>query len=123
MIQIKPLSWSGPGARFAYKSGFRLQWEAVSPVKYYSVNYVEWNADARPGYLTMPYKAAPELLAALKEAEAHIKRASGGGASGPFHIDHVLAVANGGTDALDNLVVACKPCNLSKGSKTVEEWL
>lgn len=46
-----------------------------------------------------------------------------GRTSGPFHIDHVLAVANGGTDALDNLVVACKPCNLSKGSKTVEEWL
>lgn len=29
--------------------------------------------------------------------------------------DHVIAVANGGTSTLDNLVPACKPCNESRG--------
>lgn len=42
--------------------------------------------------------------------------------SGPFHIDHVIAVALGGSDDPTNLVVACKPCNLSKGAKSLEEW-
>lgn len=41
---------------------------------------------------------------------------------GPFHVDHVLAVSRGGTDAFENLVCACEPCNLSKGSKTLAEW-
>jgi 5-methylcytosine-specific restriction endonuclease McrA len=34
-----------------------------------------------------------------------------------FTVDHVLARANGGTDDLKNLVVACRPCNSSKGAR------
>lgn len=45
-----------------------------------------------------------------------------GATSGPFHIDHVVPVANGGSDDATNLVVACKPCNLSKGRKSLEQW-
>ena len=36
--------------------------------------------------------------------------------------DHVTPLTQGGTDALDNLVWACKECNSSKGDKTPEEW-
>ena len=43
--------------------------------------------------------------------------------NGPFHIDHVFPVSKGGLDVIDNLVVACVPCNLSKSDKTLEEWL
>jgi len=32
-----------------------------------------------------------------------------------LHLDHVLAVANGGENSEDNLVTACLPCNLGKG--------
>lgn len=32
-------------------------------------------------------------------------------------IDHLEAVVNGGTNALDNLVFACWPCNASRGHK------
>lgn len=42
--------------------------------------------------------------------------------SGPFHVDHIMPRIRGGADALDNLVVACRRCNLSKGVKTPEEW-
>lgn len=45
-----------------------------------------------------------------------------GDAKGPFHIDHVKPVAKGGTDALNNLCVACVKCNLSKGAKSLKEW-
>lgn len=34
-----------------------------------------------------------------------------------LHVDHIKAVANGGTNAIDNLITACLPCNLGKGAK------
>jgi hypothetical protein len=36
--------------------------------------------------------------------------------------DHILPLSRGGSNAFENLVTACKPCNLAKGSKTPEEW-
>lgn len=33
-----------------------------------------------------------------------------------LHADHVIAVANGGENGMDNLVTACEPCNLGKGA-------
>lgn len=38
-------------------------------------------------------------------------------------IDHVVALVRGGTDAIDNLVPACRSCNSSKQDKPVEQWL
>jgi HNH endonuclease len=32
-------------------------------------------------------------------------------------VDHVVAVANGGTDDMDNLQTLCQPCNSSKGAR------
>jgi hypothetical protein len=34
-----------------------------------------------------------------------------------YTIDHVLAIANGGTNDPSNIVLACLPCNLKKGTK------
>ena len=33
-----------------------------------------------------------------------------------LHVDHVVAVAAGGKNAMDNLVTACEPCNLGKAA-------
>jgi hypothetical protein len=33
----------------------------------------------------------------------------------PFHVDHVIAVQHGGSDAFDNLCWSCSRCNLHKG--------
>lgn len=38
------------------------------------------------------------------------------------HIDHVIPLSRGGQNEPDNLAAACKPCNLSKGTKTPQEW-
>lgn len=46
-----------------------------------------------------------------------------GATDGPFHLDHVFPAIRGGHSGADNLVVACAPCNLSKGAQTPEEWL
>jgi len=37
-----------------------------------------------------------------------------------LHCDHVLAVANGGTNAIHNLATSCADCNLGKSSKPLE---
>lgn len=39
------------------------------------------------------------------------------------HVDHIVPVSNGGTNDRDNLVYACASCNLSKGDKSLLEFL
>lgn len=41
----------------------------------------------------------------------------------PLEPEHKIPMSRGGTDALDNLVPSCHPCNMSKKDKTVEEYL
>ena len=36
-----------------------------------------------------------------------------------LHVDHILAVAGGGGNDLDNLATACAECNLGKGAKAL----
>lgn len=40
-----------------------------------------------------------------------------------LHLDHVVPYSRGGEDSYDNLVTACRNCNLSKGARTPREWL
>lgn len=37
-----------------------------------------------------------------------------------LHVDHILAVAAGGGNEVDNLVTACAPCNLGKGARGLQ---
>lgn len=38
------------------------------------------------------------------------------------HVDHITPVSKAGSDELSNLISACQNCNLSKGSKSVNEF-
>lgn len=40
-----------------------------------------------------------------------------------YHVDHVIPLVSGGINTVDNLVVACPRCNLSKGSKNYKTWI
>jgi hypothetical protein len=42
--------------------------------------------------------------------------------TGPFEIDHVKPWSSGGQHTFENLVVSCRPCNRSKGAKSLDEW-
>ncbi len=42
---------------------------------------------------------------------------------GPLQRDHVVPLAQGGSDTVSNIVPACKSCNSSKGARTPNEWL
>jgi len=37
--------------------------------------------------------------------------------------DHLIPRSRGGDDSADNVVLACQPCNISKGEKGIFEWL
>jgi 5-methylcytosine-specific restriction endonuclease McrA len=39
-----------------------------------------------------------------------------------YHVDHVVPLSRGGSNGPENLVIACKACNLSKGNKLIHEW-
>lgn len=41
---------------------------------------------------------------------------------GPFHLDHKHPYSRGGGHTVENLCVACVPCNMQKKDLTVEEW-
>lgn len=43
--------------------------------------------------------------------------------NGPFEADHIVPVARGGKDVLENLACACRACNRSKGAKLLSEWV
>ena len=38
------------------------------------------------------------------------------------HLDHIIPLSKGGLHDITNVTGACKPCNLSKGSKLLLEW-
>ena len=40
-----------------------------------------------------------------------------------YHVDHVVALVNGGSNWPSNLQILCPTCNKSKGAKDFEEWL
>lgn len=37
-----------------------------------------------------------------------------------LHVDHVIPVASGGDNDIDNLVTSCQPCNLGKSAKSLD---
>lgn len=45
------------------------------------------------------------------------------GSTNDLEIDHVVPIARGGGDDLDNLQALCGTCNAAKGTKTMDEFL
>lgn len=37
-----------------------------------------------------------------------------------LHVDHIVAVASGGQNEIDNLITACEPCNAGKGAVALD---
>jgi len=42
---------------------------------------------------------------------------------GGYHVEHMVPLARGGSNAADNICLSCGPCNLAKGTKTHDEYL
>src|SRR6188768_1924811 len=82
--------------------------------------WYEWKAEARKNGWRKPAKRAtisPKLRYGILRRDGFRCRACGAGAFAGtvLHVDHVLAVANGGTNDPANLQTLCELCNLGKG--------
>lgn len=38
-------------------------------------------------------------------------------------VDHVVPICKGGTNAIENLIPCCRPCNNKKHTKDLEDWI
>jgi hypothetical protein len=41
----------------------------------------------------------------------------------PLQIEHIQPRAHGGTDRVSNLTLSCEPCNLKKGTQSIDQFL
>lgn len=107
----------------------------------YFADYRARNADRRSAYNKAWSAANPDAIAAKKARrrarEANVQHMPYSRAeiftrwgnlccycdAPAEHLDHVIALSRGGADAAHNLVPACAPCNLSKGARSLAEWV
>lgn len=43
--------------------------------------------------------------------------------NGTYHVDHLIPLSRGGSNAPENIVLACPSCNMSKNNKLPHEWI
>ena len=108
----------------------------LDDIPYRMLVYKETNGHGKPLFLVAGSSAA---AAGAEKALKAAHRLHGGNcfyckervAAGDATIDHVEAEGVGGRDHIQNLLIACKPCNVAKGHKPIElyspeagrEWL
>lgn len=61
-----------------------------------------------------------EFLAVCEQADQWVCAVCSGPAE---HIDHIIPIARGGANEVENLQWLCAPCNRSKGARRMSEWL
>jgi 5-methylcytosine-specific restriction endonuclease McrA len=94
----------------------------------------EW-LEVKPAVLPLLRAVQPRIAQSLKNVRAYDGQRLPGivwerdghacvycGATQALSGDHIVPLSQGGSNALTNLVTACRPCNLSKASSTLEEW-
>ena len=104
------------------------RWERVRPqiASFFKVDRRTWTFDRNWIRIGEEGTKRPAIPAALRSAVLQRDQFTCcycGDTNGPFHCDHIVAVARGGATSIENLITACGPCNLSKGEKSIEEWI
>lgn len=77
------------------------------------ISGVEYQQGTLAGYETREY-----LLEKWERACAYCDATNK-----PLQVEHVVSKANGGTDRVSNLVIACKDCNEKKGTQDIRNFL
>lgn len=77
------------------------------------------------------FKYAPEIRGKLRKKHLLELRSlqddrcgyCGISLKGDYHIDHIVPVNSGGQNDIDNLLLACAACNLSKSDRELSIWV
>ncbi|MDY0096387.1 MAG: HNH endonuclease [Candidatus Vecturithrix sp.] len=92
----------------------------------YAKKYPAGNNDRTKRYFDRKCKAigriTPDVVSGLK-AKQENKCFYCGKILTKYHVDHKIPLTKGGSNLESNLCVTCVSCNLSKGTKLIEEWL
>lgn len=78
-----------------------------------------WNSTQRQ--LDVPAREWEELRMSVFSRDGYRCVYCGCSTDSP-ECDHIHPVSKGGKSVLENLATACRPCNRSKGAKTLDEW-
>lgn len=99
--------------------------EAISPF----FDLLNGHYIARPDRFWRPIYRGPIIRPSIpRRVRLFVRERDGdqcrycGTTSGPFHMDHVKPLSRGGDNDHENIVVACRDCNLSKSDKPLEDW-
>jgi 5-methylcytosine-specific restriction endonuclease McrA len=108
-----------PEKRKASSKASSAKWYRLYPEK----DAVKSNRRRAAKYANTPISellTSTEWLAILAEANGRCAYCD---KVAKLTLDHVIPLSRGGKHSKDNVVVACKHCNGSKGNKTLEEWV
>lgn len=123
------------------QAAYHRAWREAHPDYY--VKYRAKNREKHKAYFLQWQRDHPEQIATYQSVRRARKAGGGGshtteerqekfaalggrcyycGLEGLLTIDHLTPLSRGGTDDINNIVPACKPCNSRKGRKTEEEY-
>jgi len=70
-----------------------------------------------------PSKSPSRLLLKLYEVQNHVCPYCSSDMRDNIHIDHIIPLSKNGSNDVENLILCCSTCNLSKNAKDLEDWL
>lgn len=71
----------------------------------------------------LPSKSPSRLLLKLYEIQNNICAYCNNDMTDNIHIDHIIPLSKNGSNEVDNLILCCSTCNLSKNNKDLDVWL
>ena len=99
----------------------RLRKENIAPEVYAKVlEYFRIKNQERRGFLIG--QLSPSIIQNLFQKQSGKCVGCGIDLIDNFHLDHIMPISRGGLNVDSNVQLLCPPCNLSKGSKTMQEW-
>lgn len=99
---------------------------SAAAAKYYRAHPETWRAyvakrKAQKLACQGPHYTADDVAALLVD-QHDLCAYCGVALTGKYDVDHVVPLSKGGGNGPDNIVLACPPCNGSKGSKSLLIW-
>jgi len=119
--RIRELMWSRSG--YANDAERRRATARERMAARYAADPVGAMEGTRGGHLSragVPGTHTHEEWGAVLESFGH--RCAYCGADGPLQREHMVPLSRGGSNDIENLVPACRPCNMSKHCKTPLEF-